>query len=173
MRKIHFAFAVLLLITASAVGFSQTADTARYQMPPREIVAAFETPPLPQAILSPSKQLMALTWRRPYPKIADLAQPMLRLAGARINPKNNGPHRAAEIYAVTLKKIADGSEVKVALPPGANLSNVRFSPDGSHLSFLNRKSDRIELWAAETSTGRSRLLSGLDRLNAKIGRAHV
>jgi dipeptidyl aminopeptidase/acylaminoacyl peptidase len=169
VRKRNFVFAAALMLTAASAQFAQTSDTTRYQMPPRQIVAAFDAPPLPQVILSPSKQVVALTWRRPYPMIAELAQPMLRLAGARINPKNYGPHRAAEIYAITLKKIAGGSEVKVVVPPAANLSNVRFSPDGSQLSFLNRKIDRIELWVADTATGRARLLSGIDRLNATTG----
>jgi dipeptidyl aminopeptidase/acylaminoacyl peptidase len=158
-----------MIITASAMQVAQTTDTTRYQLPPKEIVAAFDAPPLPQAILSPSKQVMALVWRRPYPTIAELAQPMLRLAGARINPKNNGPQRATQIYAITFKKIADGSEIKVMVPPKANLSDVRFSPDGSHLSFQNRKDDRIELWVADTATGRAKLLSGTDRLNAAMG----
>ena len=169
MRKRNLVFAAVLIITASALQFAQTTEAQRYQLPPREIIAAFDAPPLPQVILSPSKQVMALVWRRPYPTIAELSQPMLRLAGERINPKNNGPQRAAEIYAITLKQIADGSEVKVVLPPQANLSNVRFSPDGSHLSFQNRKDDRIELWVADAKTGRAKLLSGTDRLNATTG----
>src|SRR5262249_35923427 len=115
---------------------------------------------------SPSKKVIALTYRRPYPTIAELAQPMLRLAGERINPRNNGPHRATEIYAITLKQIADGSEVKVMVPPQANLANVRFSPDGSRLAFQNRKDDRIELWVADVATGRAKLVSGTERLNA-------
>ena len=61
---------------------------------------------------------MALTKARAYPTIAELAQPMLRLAGSRVNPKTNGPHRASGlpgtgIYSITLKKIADGAEVNV------------------------------------------------------------
>jgi dipeptidyl aminopeptidase/acylaminoacyl peptidase len=169
VRKRNFAFAAVLIIAASATQFGQTTDATRYLMPPKDVVDAFDAAPLPQAILSPTKQVMALTWRKAYPTIAELSQPMLRLAGARINPRNNGPHRAAEIYAITLKKVADGSEVKVVLPPQANLSNVRFSPDGSHLSFQNRKDDRIELWVADTVTGRAKLVSGTDRLNATTG----
>ena len=140
-----------------------------YRKPPKEIIEAFDAPPLPQAIVSPSRQVIALTWRRTYPTIAELSQPMLRLAGERVNPKANGPQRATNIYAITLKQIADGSELKVVVPPQASLSNVRFSPDGSHLSFLNRKYERIELWVAETATGRSKLASGTDRLNAATG----
>jgi dipeptidyl aminopeptidase/acylaminoacyl peptidase len=170
VRKKNFVLATLLIIAAgAALGFGQTPDGARYMMPPKEIVDAFDAAPLPQAILSPSKQTMALTFRKNYPTIADLSQPMLRLAGARINPRNNGPHRATEIFAITIKKIADGSEVKVMLPPQASVLNVRFSPDGSHLSFQNRKEDRIELWVADTATGRAKLVSGVDRLNATTG----
>lgn len=140
-----------------------------YKKPPKEVIEAFDAPPLPQAILSPSKQVIALTWRRSYPTVAELSQPMLRLAGVRVNPRANAPQRATNIYAIVLKKIADSSELKVVVPPQANLSNVRFSPDGSHLSFLNRKDDRVELWVADTATGRSKLASGVDRLNAAAG----
>jgi dipeptidyl aminopeptidase/acylaminoacyl peptidase len=169
VRKTNFAFVTLLIFMAAAIGWGQTPDVSRYLMPPPEIVAAFDAPPLPQAILSPSKQVIALTWRKPYPTIAELAQPMLRIAGARVNPRNYGPHRATEIYAIVFKKIADGSEIQVTVPPHANLSNLHFSPDGSHLSFLNRKDDRIELWVADTSSGRSKLMIGTDRINATTG----
>jgi dipeptidyl aminopeptidase/acylaminoacyl peptidase len=169
MQKKHFLIAVAFIIAIGAPLFAQTPDASRYLLPPKEIVDAFDAPPLPQAILSPSKQVMALTYRRPYPTIAELSQPMLRLAGARVNPKTNGPHRTSNIFAITLKKIADGSEIKVVVPPQANLSNIHFSPDGSHLSFLNTKDDGIELWIADTTTGRAKLASGTDRLNATTG----
>jgi len=169
LRKRNSAFAAVLIIAAASLQFAQTTDASRYQMPPKEIVAAFDTPPLPQAILSPSKQVMALLWRRPYPTIAELSEPMLRLAGVRIDPRVNGPHLNARIYAIAFKKVAEGSEVKVVVPPRPSISNVRFSPNGAHLSFLNRKDDRIELWVADTATGRAKLLTPLDRLNATTG----
>jgi dipeptidyl aminopeptidase/acylaminoacyl peptidase len=169
MRKRHLLFAACLIIVSAALQFAQTADVPRYQMPPKEIVAAFDAPPLPTAILSPSKQVIALSYRRPYPTIAELSQPILRLAGARVNPNTNGPQRTANIYAITLKRISDGAETKVMVPPQANLSNLHFSPDGSHLSFLNTKSTGIELWVADVATGRAKLVSGVDRLNATTG----
>ncbi len=169
MRKRHLAFVTLLISATAVAAFGQTPDGASYMMPPKDIVAAFDAQPLPQTVLSPTRQVMALTFRKSQPTIAELSQPMLRLAGARVNPRNNGPHRFVEIYAITLKKIADGSEVKVMLPPQASISNVRFSPDGTHLSFQNRKDDRIELWVADTATGRAKLISGNDRLNATTG----
>jgi dipeptidyl aminopeptidase/acylaminoacyl peptidase len=157
--------AAILILCVFAVAVGQQG----YRTPPPEIVAAFDVPPLPAAILSPSKQVVALTYRRTYPSLAELSQPMLRLAGARINPKTNGPQRTAGIYAITFKQIADGREVKVTVPVRANLSNVRFSPDGLRLAFQNTKADGVELWVAEVATGKAKLLSGTDRLNAATG----
>jgi dipeptidyl aminopeptidase/acylaminoacyl peptidase len=169
MRKVNVLFAALVLLGAVATQFAQTADAPRYQLPPKEVIDAFDAQPLPAVLLSPSKQVLALTYRRAYPTIAELSQPMLRLAGARISPQRNGPQRTANIYAITLKKIADGSEMKVTVPPQANLSNVHFSSDGAYLSFLNTKAAGIELWVADTATGRAKMMSGTDRLNATTG----
>jgi dipeptidyl aminopeptidase/acylaminoacyl peptidase len=169
MRKAHFVFAAILIVAATTTGFAQSANAPRYQLPPKEVVDAFDAQPLPAATLSPTKQVLALTYRRAYPTIAELSQPILRLAGARVNPNTNGPQRTANIYAITLRKISDGSETKVTVPPQANLSNIHFSPDGTHLSFLNTKANGIELWIADTATGRARVITGTDRLNATTG----
>jgi dipeptidyl aminopeptidase/acylaminoacyl peptidase len=169
MRSRTFLFAAALNIAAATIQFGQSrpnSDTKPgYLTPPKEIVEAFDAPKLPQANLSPSKQVIALISSRAYPTIADLSQPMLRLAGSRIDPKTNGPQRTAGIYSITLKKIAGGSDVKVTVPALANLSNVRFSPDGSQLSFLNTKENGIELWVADAATGKAKLVSGADRLH--------
>ena len=167
MRKQNCVFAALLIVATAILAIAQT-NAPRYQLPPRHVIDAFDAAPLPQAILSPSKKTLALLYRRPYPTIAELSRPMLRLAGARINPKTNGPHRTGLIYAITLKRIADGSEAKVIVPAQANISNVRFSPNGEYLSFLNTTPNSIELWVAN-ATGKTRRVSGLDRLNAAGG----
>jgi dipeptidyl aminopeptidase/acylaminoacyl peptidase len=172
MRKRTFVSAIALVITISGGLLAQSPQAptvSQYLMPPKEIVAAFDVQPLPQALLSPSKQVIALISRKGYPDIADLSQPILRIAGARVNPKTNGPQRTALIYAITLKKIADGSETKVTVPAQANISSVHFSPDGSRLSFLNTKDNGVELWIADTASGKARVISGADRLNATGG----
>ena len=58
-------------------------ESPRYALPPKTIVDAFDAEPLPQTILSPNKQVVALIKARTYPTIAELAQPMYRLAGSR------------------------------------------------------------------------------------------
>ena len=150
-------------------------DSPRYVLPPKAIVDAFDAEPLPQTLLSPNKQVVALTKARTYPTIAELSQPMYRLAGSRVNPKTNGPHRASGlpgtgIYSITLKKLAGGAEAGVTMPAQARISHVKFSPDGSRLAFLNTKDDAIELWIADGTTGTAKaVVTGTDRVNATTG----
>jgi dipeptidyl aminopeptidase/acylaminoacyl peptidase len=165
----------LILAPALAAQVPTASDPPKYVLPPKAIVDAFDAEPLPQTILSPNKLVVALTKARTYPTIAELAQPMYRLAGSRINPKTNGPHRASGlpgtgIYSITLKRISDGAETPVKMPPQARISHVKFSPDGSHLAFLQTKEDSIELWIADGATGAARaVVSGADRINATAG----
>ena len=179
------AIALFALILAPALALRLAQDVAaqvptasdppKYVLPPKAIVDAFDAEPLPQTTLSPNKQVVALTKARTYPTIAELSQPMYRLAGSRVNPKTNGPHRASGlpgtgIYSITLKKINGGAEASVTMPPQARISHVKFSPDGSHLSFLNTKDDAIELWVADGMTGAAKaVVTGSDRINATTG----
>src|SRR5438309_9218989 len=144
------AFAFAVLVVAPLVAFRTApgasaqvptaADPPRYALPPRTIVEAFDAELLPQTLLSPDKQTIALTKARAYPTIAELSQPMLRLAGLRVNAKTNGPFRASGlpgtgVYSIVLKKIDGGAEVNVTMPPQARGANGRFSPGGSRIAF--------------------------------------
>jgi len=170
----------LIAVVAFGLGVSLIAqvpgasDPPKYVLPPPHIVEAFDAEPLPQTTVSPNRQVLLLTKARPYPTIAELSQPMLRLAGSRINPNTNGQYRSVGlpgtgIYAMTLKKIADGNETAITMPPQPRVSNVKFSPDGSRLAFLNTKDTAIELWVADSATGTSKVVTGADHINSAAG----
>jgi dipeptidyl aminopeptidase/acylaminoacyl peptidase len=150
-------------------------DAPKYVLPPRPIVDLFDAEFLPSTTVSPNRQVVALTKARAYPTITELAQPMLRLAGLRVNPKTNGRHRASGlagtgIQTITLKKIADGTEMNVTMPPQARVSHMKFSPDGSKLAFLQTKDNAVELWVADGATGAAKaVVTGADRISATIG----
>jgi dipeptidyl aminopeptidase/acylaminoacyl peptidase len=149
------ALALLLLVSTFAAG--QTG----YKKPPKEILDILSAPVTPTASISPSRDYMLLATGLRYPPIADLAQPMLRLAGQRINPATNGPHRFQYSVALSLKRISDGSEVKLALPPGAKISSVQWTGDGKHFAFLNTAANSIELWVGDPASGKIRQLKGV------------
>jgi len=107
LRKTNFALPTLLIIAAAALGFDRPLTIALHDAAERDR-RRVRRAALPQAIPKPFKTDYGTDISQGQPTIAELSQPMLRLAGARVNPRNNGPHRATEIYAITLKKIADG-----------------------------------------------------------------
>jgi dipeptidyl aminopeptidase/acylaminoacyl peptidase len=142
----------------------------RYQKPPQAIEDALNAPPTPNVSLSPQRDYMLLTESPRYPSIADLAQPMLRLAGARVNPNTNGPHQSQRIYKMTLKAVNGGAERVINLPAGAKVSSPRWSADGKAIAFLNTLADGIELWVCDVATAKTRLIKGL-RVNDTFGAA--
>ena len=78
-----------LLVFVPVVGSAQTT----YQKPPPEVLDVLNAPVTPSVSLSPTRDRLLLVDRERYPSIRELAQPMLGLAGVRINPQNRGPHR--------------------------------------------------------------------------------
>ncbi len=102
------------------------------------------------------------------PVLSELAQPMLRLGGRRINPRTNGPHRAQLSRAVTLKSIADGSERKVTVPANAALTWIGFSTDGKRFAFTHQRDNGIELWLGDSATGQAKAVTPA-ALNASLG----
>lgn len=152
--------AIIFVLCALALGAQ-----SRYQRPPKEILDVLHAPPPPQVFVSPARDAMLLAeWVR-YPPIRELAQPMLRLAGHRINPRTNGPHNPRFFTAFTIKRLPGGEEVKVQAPPGGRLGEPEWSPDGRYLAFTHTTASGIELWVAEAATGKAWRLPGVT-LNA-------
>src|ERR1043165_5013727 len=92
MRKLTFAAALMLV--AASIQFAQTRQQAAtpsgYLTPPKVITDILDAPPTPGVIVAPDRRVVALLYRRSMPTIAELAEPVHRIAGTRINPKTNG-----------------------------------------------------------------------------------
>lgn len=154
---------------AAAVPFAQSgAQRTGYLTPPKEIVEILDAEPLPSVIVGPRRETIALMQRRSMPPIEEISEPMLRLAGERINPANNGPHRAGRGIGLMLRNITTGDERRITLPAGARIDDVSFSPDGKWLMFVNARDTRIDVHIVDAATGRSRLVE--PALNAAASR---
>ena len=108
-----------------------------YQQPPKVVMDILNSPSTPTLTLSPSRAYAMQGSPVRYPPIAELAQPMRRLANIRINPMTNGLHNATFNSNLTLRKVPEGTEIKIALPPNPKLSMAKWSPDGNHFVFTN------------------------------------
>jgi dipeptidyl aminopeptidase/acylaminoacyl peptidase len=164
--RAHKSLAILVVLFIANISFAQEG----YKKPPKEVLDILNAPTTPNASVSPTRDNMLLLTSRSYPPLADLAQPMLRLAGRRINPASNSPHRFPYSVGLTLKRIADGSEIKIDAPPGAKITNVEWSDDGKHFAFLNTTPNRVELWVGDAATGKVRNLKTVT-INSVMGNA--
>jgi dipeptidyl aminopeptidase/acylaminoacyl peptidase len=160
--------ALALLLASGWVSAQSQAPATGYQLPPKAIVDILDAAPPPSLEVSPTRDVVALLERSSMPTIAELSQPMLRLAGRRINPKTNGPFRAQHSRAITLKTIADGTERKVTVPPNPMLSFIGFSPDGKRFAFTQTRDNGIELWIGDTASGQAKSVTAA-QLNASLG----
>ena len=117
-----------------------------YKMPPKANADLVDAPPTPGVSVSPNGDLMLLMERYNLPSIAELAQPELRIAGLRINPRNNGPSRSRPTVKLTLKNIKSLDEFEVnGLPDEARINTIRWSPDSKQIAFTISKEKNIEL----------------------------
>jgi dipeptidyl aminopeptidase/acylaminoacyl peptidase len=166
LRRIttSFALAAALLPSWSA---AQGAAESTYLLPPKAIVDILDQPPPPEVFLSPAKDVVAVLEHAPMPTIAELARPMLRLAGLRIDPATNGRHRTRTARGLTLKATADGSTRAVTLPPSPALTWIGFSADGARFAFTHTTPTGIALWIGDSATGRA-AATGAANLNAVL-----
>jgi dipeptidyl aminopeptidase/acylaminoacyl peptidase len=153
--------AILLFVSAGAV--AQDADgTASYRDPPPPIAQILDTPPSPAAGINPPRTHIALAGRSNLPSLIELAEPDVRLAGYRINPRNNGPanSRITWFNALSFQDVRTGELREVRLPEGMRFTAANWSPDGQHLAFLAAADSGLELWVADLATARARRLTG-------------
>ncbi len=147
--------AVLVASWVTSLAAPAFADAVRYRMPPPAIEAALNAPPVPSVVVGPQHRFLAIMTPLRYPPVADLARPMLRLAGLRIDPATNGIHHARAFTSLAFERIADGRVVRVALPAGAQLTDVRFSPDETRFATTNATPHGTELWIGTIGDGRA------------------
>jgi len=173
MRRHLLARALPAFVLLAAVaGPALAQDGLTYQQPPSPIAEILDTKPTPTPSLSPDDQTLALFDRANLPPIAELAEPMLRLAGYRINPRNNGPanSRVTWLTGLRLQPVAGGEARTVELPANARFLSPDWSPDGKSLALLMDAPTGLELWTVDVASGRARKLTDA-RVNAAGGAA--
>lgn len=139
-----------------------------YKTPPADVVRMVDAPPPPSLSLDPTGATALVLERAAMPSIKDLAAPMLRLAGVRLNPDTDGPHMPwSSFVTLRLKDVATGRERDVRLPDDARIGFPRWAPDGSRAAFTLTFDDRIELWTVDRADAKASRVADL-RVNATL-----
>jgi dipeptidyl aminopeptidase/acylaminoacyl peptidase len=168
MIRNQFVFAAL---TAALPVLAQA--PLAYQKPPQVIadLVDVENPPTP--LVDAHARVLALVKRPALLSLADLAQPELRLAGLRINPRTHNAARTRSLQGLTLQELATGKAIPITgLPAGLRFEHPVFSPEGGHLALVEIQASGMALWTVATATGQARRLTG-PVLSATLGRPFV
>lgn len=177
MKALHILLTTLALILftllAAAPGAVAQTETG-YMMPPQVLADIIDAPQTPWTAISPDSEWMMFIERPGLPSIEEVAQPELRLAGLRINPRTNGRSRQTSGSGIVFKKLDGEEERRVeGIPEGARLTGFSWSDDGKRVAFVVTLGDRISLWSAELKNARARQVTPPDmRLNGVYGRPY-
>lgn len=164
MKHLLWVF-TLLLLSDSLLAQAPSG----YQMPPKAIADLANAPQPPALRINSSREWMMLMERPGYPSIEELAQPELRLAGLRMNPRTNGSSRSYSYSSLTLKHMDSGRTFSVSgLPDAAQIENLSWSPDGKRFAFTITTQKGIALWTG-TVAGKSASALTDDRVNDAMG----
>ena len=163
VQKLSMATAAAAFL-AAALG----AATTGYQKPPEAIRRILEAPATPLVRLSPTGDRIVVAEPVRYPPIAELARPMLRLAGVRMDPASFGPHNPRVFRHLALVELKTGRRLPLALPAGVRPGLPEWSPDGRRLFFVDYGAQALRLWIVEAATGAAHPVAGL-RLNGTLG----
>jgi dipeptidyl aminopeptidase/acylaminoacyl peptidase len=169
MRTKHLTV-FLLGVLAIALFAVPAVSQQKYEKPPQEILDVLNAPLPPTPFLSPTRDMVALAQMVIYPAISDLAEPMLRLAGVRINPRTNAERSYIRYWTgVTLKRLSDGIEFPVTLPAAVRrMGPVQWNASGTMFAFTNEAADGVELWVVEAATQKVWQITGL-HVNPLLG----
>jgi dipeptidyl aminopeptidase/acylaminoacyl peptidase len=146
-----------------------------YDRPPQNILDVLHAPSPPVPYVSPTHDMLLLVSWQDYPPMSRVATPFLRLAGVRVEPRNHSRHDTPGGYGITpcatdfvLARVADGSQVRMALPPGACPGRPVWTADGKRFAFQNITADAVELWLGDAVNGEAHPIPGV-RLNPMLG----
>ena len=162
----------LLPITVGLMASSSLAmaQDGGYQMPPAPLQAVVDAPRAPTLSLSPKRNLAAVLPTPSLPSISEVAQPELKLAGLRINPRTYSASRFSFHTGLGLLDIDTQKEIKVSgLPAAPRIADLAWSPDQRYLAFTHIafadpargvKESGVELWLLDVQTKAARKLAG-------------
>ena len=156
------------LITLVMISASLASAQTPYRQPPQIVKDILDVPPPPSLSVNPTRTHAIAVQSARNPSIADVAEPMLRLAGLRINPKTNGPARQSRVTGLSIIDLANPGEPKPIKLPEGKVGTPDWSPDGKKFAVTVTTEKGIGLWLGDISSTSLKEIPGVT-LNAVVG----
>src|SRR5690606_34056295 len=175
MHKTWWTVGLSVLAGSALALTAQAAENSGYKAPPEPLLGVIRAPLNPSPRVDPTGRTLLLVKQSMYPPVERVAEPYLKLAGVRVEPRNHSRHDRSNGYGIrtcldgfSLLDVASGRETPVALPEGACPAQPVWSPDGRRFAFNNTTGETVELWVGEVASGQARRIDGV-RLNTILG----
>ena len=139
---------VVVLMRAANAGapYDGQQPATGWQSPSEELLQVLHAPQLPRMWIAPTGDYMLLADPMLYPPLAELAAPMHKLAGMRVNPAINGRHGRHGGTSPRLVRVEDGVTTPLNLPEGAEVDDMVWTVDGKRFALIVIHTDHIGLW---------------------------
>lgn len=153
-------------------------ETQGYQSPPQHVLDVIEAPANPSPYMSPTrKHALLVSWTK-FPPISQLAEPYMKLAGLRIEPRTRKRHDRRSGYGIAecAQKIAvidthTGQELPFSLPKKGCSYSFTWSPNGTQFAFQHATYDTVELWLGHVEKKTLKKIKKVN-LNPMLGSTH-
>jgi dipeptidyl aminopeptidase/acylaminoacyl peptidase len=150
-----------------------SAGEVRYERAPDSIRRVIDAEPTPLVRVGTKRDIIAIVWPERYRPIAVESRPYLRLAGLRIDPRNNGLHRMQSYARIDFQRIgADEPFMTLRSTAAMRLGALLAGPGGETVAVEVDTGDAVRLGIIDYAARRMRIVPGL-RLNRVLGQPIV
>ena len=157
-----------LIVTCLLACLSLSAQENSYQRPPKVIEDMALAPLTPAVEFNSDYTQMMQLHGFSYTPLSELAQPELRLAGARINPDTYSVSRRPGYNKIVIVNLKNNAEMTISgLPENSIVWSADWYPTGDRILIANKEKDGIYLYSASLADGKAARLSNR-RMNATL-----
>lgn len=144
-------FTVLIAATLTVMPIAEAAEETRqlktgWQTPPKAVMEVLHAPRIPLVSTAPTGEHLLLADPFTYPPLAELAAPMHKLAGLRVDPVVGNIYGRHGPTSPRLVQVESGSQTPLDLPKDAEIQGVAWTADGQRFALTTRHADHMGLW---------------------------
>lgn len=156
-----YIYRITVLVVGLIAGTLQGAEEP-YRLPPQAVLDILDAPAAPQFSLSPNNQWLVITDRDlDYSTIAELAEPMLMLAGTRFKQYPDSRIEKIGITRLVLRHLTNAVERIILPPEGGRIASVAWVRDATsagELAYAVIHNGAMTVHLYDAATGVDRLV---------------
>jgi len=142
---------VFMLTARTGISDDNLQLANKWQTPPEDIMKVLHAPKLPWVWTAPTGEYLFLADPVLFPKIAELAAPMHKLAGIRVNPAINARHGQHGATSPRLVRVDNGTTIALNIGKYAEVHGVRWTVDGKRFALIVSHADHMALWVGSVN----------------------